>query len=122
MNSVQIESSGIGANEQVLFSPAAALAPGDLENGALRQAVQENLVSFPSQVPVFGKQSRPELQQKIVLLYFVCGWTMQDIAKRYGLGRQRMGQILTAWRIRAVEGKYIQAIETGADRRDHLLP
>jgi len=83
----------------------------DLENRVLRQAVRENLVSFPSQVPVFGKQSRPDLQQKLVLLYFVCGWTMDDIAKRYGLGRQRMGQILTAWRIRAVKEGYVQAIE-----------
>jgi DNA-binding transcriptional regulator LsrR (DeoR family) len=83
----------------------------DLENKVVRQAVQENLVSFPSQVPVFGKQSRPGLQRKIVLLYFVCGWTMDDIAKRYGLGRQRMGQMITAWRIRALKEGYIQAIE-----------
>jgi transposase-like protein len=85
--------------------------PGDLENRLLRQAVQENLVSFPSQVPVFGKQSRPDLQQRIVLLYLVGGWTMDDIARRYGLGRQRVGQILTAWRIRAVKDGYIQAID-----------
>jgi hypothetical protein len=83
----------------------------DLENKVLRQAVTENLVSFPSQVPAFGKQSRPDLQPRLVLLYFVCGWSMDDIAKRYGLGRQRMGQILTAWRIRAVKEGYIQAIE-----------
>jgi hypothetical protein len=86
-------------------------APIDLDNKVLRRAVQENLVSFPSQVPAFGKQSRPDLQQKLVLLYFVRGWTMGDIAKRYGLGRQRMGQMLTAWRIRAAREGYIQAIE-----------
>jgi len=78
----------------------------------MRRAVQDNLVSFPSQVPSFGKQSRPDLQQRIVVLYFVSGWTMDDIARRYGLGRQRMGQILTDWRIRAVKEGYIQAIET----------
>jgi hypothetical protein len=83
----------------------------DLENRVLRQAVQENLVNFPSQVPGFGKQARPDLRQKIVLLYFVFGWKMDDIAKRYGLGRQRTGQILTAWRIRAVKEGYIQTIE-----------
>jgi hypothetical protein len=83
----------------------------DLETRVLRQAVQENLVSFPAQVPGFGKQSRPDLRQKIVLLYFVFGWKMDDIAQRYGLGRQRTGQILTAWRIRAVKEGYIQAIE-----------
>jgi hypothetical protein len=85
--------------------------PGDLENRVLRRAVQENLVSFPSQVPSLGKRSRADLQQRIVVLYFVSGWTMDDIARRYGLGRQRMGQILTEWRIRAVKEGYIQAIE-----------
>jgi hypothetical protein len=83
----------------------------DLENKVVRQAVQENVVSFPSQVPVFGKQTQPDLQQKLVLLYFVCGWTMDSVAQRYGLGRQRLGQILTAWRIRALKEGYIQAIE-----------
>ncbi len=110
MNSVPLGSFGIGANERAPYSRAMPV-PGDLENRVLRQAVQENLVSFPSQVPVFGKQSRPDLQQRIVLLYLVGGWTMDDIARRYGLGRQRMGQILTAWRIRAVKDGYIQAID-----------
>jgi len=88
-----------------------APVPFDLENRILREAVQQNLVSFPSQVPVFDKRSRPDLQHKIVVLYFVLGWTMDDIAKRYGLGRQRMGQILTSWRVRAVKEGYVQAIE-----------
>jgi hypothetical protein len=99
-----------GASEQAGFSRTTSV-PGDIENRVLRQAVQENLVSFPSQVPGFGKQSRPDLRQKIVLLYFVFGWKMDDIAERYGLGRQHTGQILTAWRIRAVKEGYIQAIE-----------
>jgi hypothetical protein len=111
MNNVHVKSFGIGANKQAPFSRATTPVPGDLENGVLRQAVQENLVSFPSQVPVFEKQSRPDLQQKLALLYFVCGWTTDDIAKRYGLGPQRMWQILTAWRIHAVKEGYMQAIE-----------
>jgi len=110
MNSVPTNTAKSSAGEQA-FPQASAQAPGDLENRVLRQAVQENLVSFPSQVPVFEKQSRPDLQQKIVILYFVRGWTMDDIATRYGLGRQRMGQILTAWRTRAVKEGYIQAVE-----------
>jgi len=110
MNSVQTNTAKSSAGTQA-FPQVSAQAPGDLENRVLRQAVQENLVSFPSQVPVFERQSRPDLQQRIVILYFVRGWTMDDIAKRYGLGRQRMGQILTAWRTRAVKEGYIQAVE-----------
>jgi hypothetical protein len=104
MNSVPIESFGVGEHLSTSL-------PGDLENKVLRQAVQENLVNFPSQVPVFMKQARPDLQQKLVLLYFVHGWTMDDIANRYSLGRQRIVRILTAWRTSAVKEGYIQAIE-----------
>jgi hypothetical protein len=109
MKRLQIENRIVPSGLSVRVT--AAHVPGDMENRALRQAVQDNLVSFPSQVPVFARQSRPDLQQKVVVLYFVRGWTMDDIAKRYGLGRQRMGQILTAWRIRAVKEGYVNAIE-----------
>ncbi len=111
MNSLHIQPSRIGNDKQAYSQPGLAHVPLDLDNSVLRQAVQENLVSFPSQVPVFEKHSRPDLQHKIVVLYFVLGWTMDDIAKRYGLGRQRVGQILTTWRIRAVRDGYVQAIE-----------
>jgi len=81
------------------------------KNRALRRAVQENQVSFPAQVPVFEKQSRPDLQRKIAVLYFVRGWTMTDIATRYSFARQRVGQIITAWRTRAELEGYLQRIE-----------
>jgi hypothetical protein len=111
MNAVRMECSQAAAGGQAWSPRAATLPPADLENRVLRQAVQENLVSFPAQIPVFEKQSRSDLQAKLVVLYFVRGWTMDGIAQRYGLARQRMGQILTAWRIRAVKEGYIQAIE-----------
>ena len=83
----------------------------DSENRSLRRAVQENLVTFPAQVPIFKNRPRPDLQRKIAVLYFVRGWTMTDIAKRYNMARQRVGQILTAWRTRAVMEGYLQKIE-----------
>src|SRR5271156_1562731 len=103
MNGIQIEFSSNGANGHAHLARTAAPAPDDLGNKVLRQAVQENLVSFPSQVPAFGGQFRPAFQQNIVLLYFVRGWTTDQIANRYGLGQQRIVQILTAWRIRATK-------------------
>src|ERR1700686_4842600 len=95
----------------------------DLEgkNRALRRAVQENEVSFPAQVPVFEKQSRPDLQRKIAVLYFVRGWTMTDIARRYSFARQRVGQIITAWRTRAELEGYLQRIELESPPT-HLAP
>ena len=112
MNGAHITSSSSAEGRPLLpFRGSASTLPGDLENRILRQALQKNLVTFPSQVPVFARQSRPDLQQKIVVLYFVRAWSMEGIARRFRLGRQRIGQILTAWRIRAVREGYIQAIE-----------
>lgn len=99
------------AKPNVRMSRLKACVTDDLENRMLRQAIRQNLVSFPAQVPVFERQSRPDLQHKVVTLYFVCGWTMDQVAEHYGLARQRIGQILTAWRIRATKEGYIQEIE-----------
>jgi hypothetical protein len=76
----------------------------------LREALRMNSVSFPSQVPVFNRDDRPDLQRKFAQLYFVLGWSCGRIAVRYGIVRQRVGQILNAWTRRAVEMEYIQII------------
>jgi len=46
-------------------------------------------------------------------LYFVMGWNCEPIAHRYGLIRQRIGQILKVWKRRAIEMGYIQYLDTG---------
>src|SRR5579862_5258862 len=51
---------------------------------SLRAAVRANRVSFPSQVPVFSKHDRPDLQRQMVQLYFVLGWNCDAIGDRYG--------------------------------------
>lgn len=76
----------------------------------LRAGIRANRISFPAQVPVFEKHDRPDLQRKIVQLYFVLGWKCNSIAKRYGLIRQRVQQILNTWKRRAAEMGYIQHI------------
>jgi transposase-like protein len=76
----------------------------------LRRAIRKNQVSFPAQVPAFPKRDRPDLQQKLAQLYFVLGWSCPRIAKRYGLSRLRVQQILKAWKARAVEVGYIQTV------------
>jgi transposase len=76
----------------------------------LRAAIRKNQVSFPSQIPIFPKHTRPDLQRKLVQLYFVLGWNRSRIRARYGLGRNRLQQILAVWKERAVELGYIQTI------------
>lgn len=82
----------------------------DFRIDQLRSAIRKNRVSFPSQVPVFSKHDRPDLQRKIVQLYFVLGWSCPDIAVRHGLIRQRVQQILHTWQQRAAQTGYIQLI------------
>lgn len=81
-----------------------------LRSDQLRVAIRSNLVSFPSQVPVFERHDRPDLQRRIVQLYFLLGWSCETIAARFGLLRQRVGQVLSTWKRRAVEMGYIQVI------------
>ena len=76
----------------------------------LRKAIRGNRVSFPSQVPTFEKHDRPDLQRRLVQLYFVLGWSCEKVAARHGLIHQRVRQILTTWKRRAVAMGYIQYI------------
>jgi hypothetical protein len=82
----------------------------ELRLDQLRSAIRANRISFPAQVPVFEKHDRPDLQRKIVQLYFVLGWKCNNIAERYGLIRQRVQQILNTWKRRAAETGYLQHI------------
>jgi hypothetical protein len=81
----------------------------------LRRRVRQNRVSFPSQVPAFPKHDRPDVQVKAVQLYFLFGWSCNRIAQRYGLLRQRVQQILSTWKRRAIEMGYIQEIPPAKD-------
>jgi len=76
----------------------------------LQEAIRTNQVSFPSQVPVFIKHADGKLQCRVVLLYFVLGWSCDKIAKRYGFTRQHIWQTVSEWRRHAVALGYVQAI------------
>jgi transposase-like protein len=84
-----------------------------LGNTLLRTAITRNLVSFPAQIRPFMKRSSGDLQERIVQLYFVRGWSVRSICERYGLSKAMAHKLLAEWRIRAVESGYIQEIEQG---------
>lgn len=90
--------------------PLSEAALGKVRLDRLREALRRNAITFPSQVPVFERQDRPDLQSKIAQLFFVLGWTCGEIAVRYGIVRSRVGQILKAWTRCALEMGYIQLI------------
>ena len=82
----------------------------EIEIGILREAIRANWVSFPSQVPTFPNCGLPDLQPKLIQLYFVFGWKCANIAARYGLAQEQVRHILNAWRCRAGSAGYIQHI------------
>src|ERR1700685_2979049 len=84
-----------------------------LGNTLLRTAITRNLVSFPAQIRSFMKRSSGDVQERIVQLYFVRGWSVRSICERYGLSKAMAHKLLAEWRIRAVESGYIQEIEPG---------
>jgi hypothetical protein len=83
-----------------------------LTSHALRLAIWRNQASFPAQVPVFEKHTRPDVQWRLVQLYFVRRWSFVDLARRYKVTPQRVMQIVKIWRTRAVALGYIQEIST----------
>jgi len=100
------ESGGSGERER---TPDIRLVhPG---NAILRRAVQENVVSFPSQIPVLSKQARADLQCHVVMLYFIHGWTMSEIGERHRLPDFRVSQLLHEWAVRAFALGYVQVID-----------
>ena len=76
----------------------------------LQEAIRDNQVSFPSQVPAFIKHAEGRLQCHVVLLYFVMGWSCDKIAKRYHFTRQHIWQLVSEWRRHAVALGYLQII------------
>jgi hypothetical protein len=46
----------------------------------------------------------------MVLLYFVHGWSSGEIAERYGITRNRVGQLLRQWTARAISRGYLERI------------
>jgi hypothetical protein len=76
----------------------------------LQEAVRSNKVSFPSQVPVFVRHATPDLQCRVVQLYFIHGWSCGRIAKRYGYVRNYIWGVVNEWRRHAVALGYIQVI------------
>lgn len=81
----------------------------------IRADIRMRRTSFPSQVPVFGRLHRPDIQWRIVLLYFVRGWPAKTIGERYGMKRKRVLQLLRQWTERAMMLGYVARIPPEED-------
>jgi hypothetical protein len=77
---------------------------------SIRLAIWNQAVCFPAQVPVFMNLHRGDIQWRIAVLYFVQGWSSIRIAKRYGVTRKRVAQILRQWASHAIARGYLTVI------------
>ena len=84
--------------------------PDKTSLGGLRQAIRSNLVSFPSQLPVSPDCTEPDLQRRLVLLYFVFGWSFTRIADRYSMSAKRVRRMVESWRVFAVRAGYVEKV------------
>jgi hypothetical protein len=99
-------SDGYGAT--VLSSP---FYPG---SATLRRAIRENSLSFPSRVPPLLKTSSNDMQWRVVLLYFVRGWSSGEICVRFHVPRHRIRQILKDWSVKALALGCMEVIDPKA--------
>ena len=83
----------------------------------LRQAIHANRIHFPVPVPIFQSQFRPDIQWRLVELYFIRGWSSKKLADRYGVTARRIQQSLRHWAGRAMERGYLQDIPPDAVMR-----
>jgi hypothetical protein len=83
-------------------------------NTLLRLAIRENLVSFPSQVPLLMRCRDADALERMVQLYFLRGWSVRNICARYRLSKAMVQKLLSEWRMRAVAAGYIQDIHPAA--------
>jgi hypothetical protein len=77
----------------------------------LRRAIRRNIVSFPSQIPPLLKRPLADMQWRIVLLFFVRGWSAAKIAARFNIPRHGIWKILNGWSVRALALGYVQVID-----------
>lgn len=87
----------------------------------LRKAIRANRASFPSQVPTLTGFDWPDLERRLVQLYFVSGWTCPDIGAKYKLTHGEVVKILDSWKREAVKAGYIQHIDASWARSGNQL-
>jgi hypothetical protein len=86
----------------------APIYPG---SAVLRRAVRRNIVSFPSQIQAFLRRPAGDMQCRVVLLFFVRGWTSIQIAARFGVPKHVIRGTLNEWSVRALALGHIQVID-----------
>lgn len=123
-------SAGAGRAARSGFLLPIPLAPRDAASALndwprideIRQAIKANRVNFPVPVPIFPAQFRPEIQWRLVELYFIRGWSTRQLAERYGVTARRIQQSIQQWTGLAVARGYLQVIPPEAPVMPSSVP
>src|ERR1039457_1173163 len=83
-------------------------------SGILRRAIRGNIVSFPAQIPKFLKRPSAEMQWRMVVLFFVRGWSSAKIADRFHVPKHRVWTLLNEWSVRALAFGPLKALGPAA--------
>src|SRR5271168_746793 len=86
-------------------------------NTVLRAAIQNNVVTFPSQMVWLGSRETADVGRRVVQLYFVSGWPVRRICDRYSLTKAEVHGILREWRHRAIAVGFVQEIQSNSEER-----
>ena len=83
-------------------------------SAALRRALRDNIVCFPSRIPILLRQPAADMQWRMVLLFFVRGWSSARIAARFHVPKHQIKKSLHEWSFRALALGHIQIIDPEA--------
>jgi hypothetical protein len=92
--------------------------PAELTVDKLRFAIRNNRVSFPSQVPMFSGQPKPEIQWRMAILFFIHRWSYQALSSRFGLSVSSVSVLIRQWAQRAISLGYLQEIPPSGPRME----
>jgi hypothetical protein len=95
-------------------SEAGLKTPVHPGSAALRRALRANIVCFPTRIPILLKQPAADMQWRMVLLFFVRGWSASRIAVRFEVPKHRILRSLNEWSSRALALGYVQIIDPEA--------
>lgn len=76
----------------------------------LRLAIQRNTISFPATTPIFDRCQENDSQWRMAHLFFLSGWSIVALGKRYEMPSWRVGILVRDWIELAIAGGYVQEI------------
>jgi hypothetical protein len=101
-------------NASAIDSEAGLKTPVHPGSAALRRALRANIVCFPTRIPILLKAPPADMQWRMVLLFFVRGWSSARIAARFQVPKHRILRSLNEWSVRALALGYVQIIDPEA--------